>query len=416
MSSNYIELNGKRYNALTGEMLAQPPAGGHKAAAQPAKSTTHSTASTARGHGLIDGFVGSGVKNHPALPTKAPSASHASATASTAVALSKPVSKPIMDIRRSPGNNTVHHQPEHSKTLMRTAVKKPMPTLKRTLKTHTRTDILATVPQHHLAPKPSIRTIDEKRLKHARQVAKSQLISRFGHVDFPARATPVSGVRTPAQTALAKAIQTTHQSRGADIKPVYASSAAVAQPSMDIFEQALARANGHKETYVKPKKQLKHAAKKRSFGRKLTTAGAAVLAVLLIGGFIAYQNTANIEMRIASTKAGMHAQLPGYKPAGFTASNFTYDTGAVAVNFHNNHDGRTYKVIQKLSNWDSNALASEYVASVAGTSYHTLQAGGRTIYAYGNNNATWVDSGVWYTITSDGALSTSQLLDLARSI
>lgn len=306
---------------------------------------------------------------------------------------------------------------------MRKAVKKPAPSLKRTLKMQTRTDILAKVPAHLVVPKHSIQTIDERRMKHAHLVAKSNLISRFGAVQpLPAshRAETQAAASSPTTAAIKQAIKVTPR---ADIKPVYASTAAMpaikSQPSLDIFEQALARANSHKQTYTAPKKQVKHKAmkaKKHGFGRKLATTGAVALAVLLVGGFIAYQNTANIEMRLASSKAGIHASLPSYKPAGFAASGFMYDTGAVAVNFHNSADGRTFKVVQKSSNWNSDTLANEYVASVAGSDYRTVDSGGRTIFAYGNNNATWVDGGIWYTVTSDGSLSSSQLLDLARSM
>ncbi|HET8709431.1 MAG TPA: hypothetical protein VFL85_04080 [Candidatus Saccharimonadales bacterium] len=396
-SNHYIELNGKRYNALTGEMIAR------------------TKPSAAQGK-VIDGFV----KAKPAAAKPTPTAH----VVKPVVPVAKPAAQPVKavrtmsDISRSPARHAVRRPQEHSKTLMRKSVKKPAPSLKRSVKTHTRTDILAKVPEHAIVPKHSIQTIDERRLKHAHQVAKSELISRFGHIQLPEPASRPVETHAPATAAIKQVIKTTPQK---DIKPVYASTAAAmpgtkAQPSLDIFEQALAHANSHKQTYAAPKKSLKHRTKKRSLGRKLATTGAVGLAVLLLGGFIAYQNTANIEMRLASSKAGIHAALPGYKPAGFTASNFMYDTGAVAVNFHNNKDGRTYKVVQKTSNWNSDTLANEYVASVAGSNYHTTDAGGRTIFTYGNNNATWVDGGIWYTVTSDGALSSSQLLDLARSM
>lgn len=402
-TNHYIELNGKRYNALTGEVVGTIAAGAHpKHAAAKAK--------------VIDGFM----KATPKHTVKKPAVPVANlAAVKLTAATTKPV-RTINDIQRSQARNASRRTQEHSKTLMRTSVKKPAPGLKRTLKTHTRTDILAKVPQHVLIPKRSIQTIDERRLKHARQVAKSKLISRFGTIQLPPASSQPTPVHHATTAAIQAAIKATPQK---DIKPVYAATAAAmpvpaqrTQPSLDIFEQALTRANSHKQTYTAPKKGLKHTAKRHSFRRKLVTTGAMALAVLLVGGFITYQNTANIEMRIASSKAGIHASLPSYKPVGFAPNGFIYDTGAVAVNFHNNNDGRTYKIVQKASNWDSDALANEYVATVANDDYRTVQAGGRTIFTYGNNNAAWVDSGIWYTVTSDGALSSSQLLDLAKSL
>jgi hypothetical protein len=408
-TKNYIELNGKRYDAATGELLAHVPLAAHKVTTSVTAIARVKAASRGK---VIDGFIKTTSKTN-----RQPTAHHTKPVAThqvTQSAASKTVAtaKPIMDVYRATGQHVAHHQPERSKTLMRKAVKRPMPSLKSTLKPQTRTDILAKVPAHHLLTKLSSHHIDEKRLKRAERVAKNNLVSRFGTVQITTHASrPIQTHTRPTVPII-----TTHNQ---DIKPVYASSAASiarTQPSLDIFEQALARANSHKETFVDPKK-LKHATKKhRGIGRKLINTGASIMAVLLIGGFIAYQNTANIQMRVASAKAGFHANMPGYKPAGFAVGKFNYAAGYVAVNFHSNSDNRVFNITQKVSNWNSASLLSEYVSNAAGKSYQTLDASGRTIYTYGNNNATWMDSGVWYNVTSNGALSTSQLVDLATSM
>jgi hypothetical protein len=121
-------------------------------------------------------------------------------------------------------------------------------------------------------------------------------------------------------------------------------------------------------------------------------------------------------MRLASNKAGVHATLPSHKPTGFAAVKFSYGNGFVTVDYHNTGNGQDYRVTQTASNWNSDALYHEYVTATAGKNYDTVRTGGRTIYTYGNHNATWVDGGIWYNITSDGALNKNDLIDVATSL
>lgn len=421
-TKNYIELNGKRYDATTGALItsvAAPKPSAAKAATKttiksPAKSIAKSTGGKA-----IDSF------RHPSskAPAKAPNVKAAPAKTAAPVA-AKPIAKPVMDVRRAPASNIARRKQQHSQTLMRKSVKRPAPGLKRVAKTQTRTDILAKVPKQQVAPKISIRRVDEKRLKRATGTSKSQLINHFNMpavtlAPKPAVKPLATTITTPkaAPKATKPTIATLHRS---DIRPVYAASAAPVAPrqaSMDIFEQALARANSHKETAIDPKKLARTKKKKSSRrARRIISSAAAALAVLVIGGFIAVQNTANLKMHLASSRAGVHATLPAHKPSGFAAVKFSYGNGFVTVDYHNTGNGQDYQVTQTASNWNSDALYNEYVAATAGKNYDTVQTGGRTIYTYGNHNATWVDGGIWYNITSDGTLSKSDLIDVAKSM
>jgi hypothetical protein len=393
-TKNTIELNGKRYDALTGKLL----------------SHVGETVDT----------VAVNVKHHVKKPG---TAAHHLKTTDGITHLSKPAlaapSKTggqVMDIRRAPAGHIKHHRPEPSKTLMRKVVKKPEPSLKRHVKSQPRTDILAKTPAHVLVPKASLHHIDPTRLKRAEHIAKNNLVSRFGQVSTPVvqhTSHVARQVKHDVNTVIAGV-----SSEISSIQPVYAATVdAVSRPSMDIFEQALARANSHKETYIDPKKAHKTAKRKqRHLTKQIARSGSMALAVLLVAGFIAYQNTANLTMRVASSKAGFHANMPGFKPSGFAVGKFTYGKGFVAVNFHSNSDSRTFNLTQKVSSWDSEALLDEFVSDASGKSYQTLEASGRTIYTYGNNNATWVDHGVWFNVESNGSLSTTQLVNLAASM
>jgi hypothetical protein len=387
-TNHTIELNGKRYDALTGKLLSTSSSSTQKVAV----SVTH----------------------HVKKPGAA--AHHIRVTTSNIPAKS---TGKIMDIRRAPAGHINHHRPEASKTLMRKIVKKPEPSLKRSVKTQPRTDILAKTPAHLLVPKASMHHIDDTRLKRAEHVAKNTMVSRFGQVSAPVKhhaAQTAHQIKHDVDAVIA-GVSTEINS----IQPVYAATVdAVGRPSMDIFEQALARANSHKETYIDPKKAAKHAKHKNSSrhsaGKRLVRNGAFALSALLIAGFIAYQNTANLTMRVASSKAGFHANMPGFKPSGFAVGKFQYGIGYVAVNYHSNSDNRSFSIVQKVSSWDSESLLNEFVSSAPGKSYQTLQASGRTIYTYGNNNATWVDHGVWFNVQSNGSLSNAQLVNLATSM
>jgi hypothetical protein len=408
-TNTIIELNGKRYDALTGALLSPAKPSHHP--------TIHHTASSKHHSGkTVDGIVRRTAKPQPSAAAKVAT----TPAAAPAAPKTAPKAAPVMDIKRNV-HHAAHRKTDRSHTLMRTAVKKPAPSLRRTVKAHApRSDVLAKVPEHHVAAKLSVRHVDARRLKRAERIAKNKLVSRFGHVEMPK--TVHHGAKPHAASSSLPVIQgLSFASDQINVEPVFAATAQAANnaahASMDIFEQALLRASSHKESYVSPK-HAKKAAKKprRSFAKRLASTSAGVVAVVALLGFFAYQNTANITMRIASSKAGFAATLPEHRPSGFSAGAFAYHSGYVAVNFKSNSDNRAFTITEKVSNWNSQTLLSEYVASNVGKDYHKLESGGRTIYTYGNNNATWVDKGIWYDVQSGGNLSTSQLLGIATSM
>lgn len=131
-SSNIIEVNGRQYDAISGQLLS---------------------AAT------------------PVMAEVAP--------AELAVAAAPSVSAPAK-------KQSVHHQAPHaarsqetSKTLMRHSVHKPSGSLKRHTKAHSSTDHVMKQPAHSVAPKHSVRRIDGRRVERAKKVGKSQTISHF---------------------------------------------------------------------------------------------------------------------------------------------------------------------------------------------------------------------------------------------
>lgn len=179
----------------------------------------------------------------------------------------------------------------------------------------------------------------------------------------------------------------------------------------DIFEQAIAYARSHEQPSPNPLNQKAKRANRRA--KRVVGVFASVLMVAFLGGFIFWQNRADIELQLASARSGVPASMPAYKPAGYAVKGLTYSPGTVTIGFQGGSGN--FNVTQKSSNWDSETLLQNYVAT-SGQAYNAYQAAGRTVYVYGNGNATWVNGGIWYQINDNGLLSKDQLINLATSM
>jgi len=195
---NVIQIDGQRYDTLTGEALD-----GSKPAAAPAHKRSESAKT---------------------IPVH------------TAAASKKPV-------RRAPAHNQHAHPPASSRTLMRRAVKKPAPSSR--LKAHGHTDALARRSLPTIEVKPSLSRLDESRLRHARHVAKSRLISRFSPLLTEPTPRPAP---TPAQSTTSK--------RPPTPKPRPAAKSKHPSTTADLLERALQQANSYQELPPKPRRKL----------------------------------------------------------------------------------------------------------------------------------------------------------------
>lgn len=284
------------------------------------------------------------------------------------------------------------HKPVASSTLMRQSVKKPVAATRKhgqaqgdlSLVKRSETAVLA---------KKSAGRLDDRRLQKAKRVPKSELIQHFA----PLTSDSFVPVQVQPQAAAAPLAA----------KRPMAAPAPAAKPktSADLLERALKNATSHE--------QKSPAKRRRKAGRKTALAGA-VLAVAFIG-LVSSQEISNVRLHIASAKAGFNVGLPDYKPAGFSLGQLNYSPGSAATTFKSNSDQRTYTITQKTSDWDSQSLRDNFVVS-QDKNYQTADAGGRTVYVYGNGNATWVNGGIWYVVQSDGSLTSQQLTQLAGSI
>lgn len=368
-------------------------------------------------HGrVIDGFIRKGHGAPASATVIKPTAKPTPKVVSGAKpGASQSVGKTVknFDIKRGAKTQLKAHTPERPKTLMRHVVQKPKATMKPAIKTTAPSEMMARPTSAIAKPlekKLSVTQVNPFRLARSRHVAKSHHIRRFQE---PARATA-------AQAALAARTQVNPSARpnqyatqvirqnGRGEQAINAAPAPVRQQesAADIFEAALAHATSHEQ----PAPVRRHSVRRK----RLVNVLAGVGAFLLIGGFIGYLNMTNIELRVASMRAGFHAELPNYQPNGYAlAGGIESSEGRVAMSFRSGDS--SYTVTQEASDWNSSTLLDQ-TSLEQGKPTQTIQSKGRTIYIYDDSNATWVNGGVHYRVSGNAALDADELVALATSM
>jgi hypothetical protein len=323
----------------------------------------------------------------------------------SAAPISAPKVQPtvISDIIRPGGNPLSPKYPTRSSTLMRNVVNKP--NLKSEPKISAQA-MLMTEPSTVVLPKQVASSVDPDREKRAKLNAQSELISRF-------RSTSSNSSETLPAQPIAKQPAAPITPPAPEQPPqLYTPlDPQVDQPSMSIIEKSLAAA----PVYEVPKIHRKTKVKKSKAKKVMSYALVASLLVVLGGGIFAYKNFDRIGFYVASSQAGFHATLPGYSPSGYTMASVSSASGIIQSNFKSNSDSRNYSLNEKTSSWSSDDLLNNYVSGISSGSYQTINSGGKTIYIYGNRNATWVNNGIWYVITSNNSLSDNQLVQIATT-
>lgn len=370
---NYIELNGKIYDPKTGRPVHETA---HKKHVSPVRNRTNPK--------VVDGFV--------RRPKKTAPQQH-----------EKHLSKPARNFkpRTTASHNAIgRHAPEHAKTLMRQVVKKP--------------SIETAIPHNTHAPRIDKRS---NRLQRAQSIPKSTSISRFTHSSH----TTIRKISRPLSVQhpkkhLSTANTPSHQMAVKHNSPSSHKPQSSNSRTEKIVATALRNATAHEASQQLHKKPKKRFGGLLPIYSKRTRLASTALAVLLLGGFFVYQNIPNLSMKIAAQRAGFEARLPGYQPAGFALKGpIQYSPGKISVNFKSNSDERNFHITQQVSNWNSQALVDNFIAS-NNKQYQTVEQKGKTIYIYDSTNATWVSGGTWYQIEGNSSLSSDQLLSIADSL
>jgi len=305
--------------------------------------------------------------------------------------------------RQHTAAKAVHHKTQRSQTLMRNVVKKPLKTpglhsVNGPLATKNMQSMSGITKPHH---KPLITTdISIGRAIRADHTSKSALVSKFGNSPISSAKTAVVPVAPAPSQATPNPVTLRKQTTQAN----------------SLFEKAMAASDSHTQPAHQLPGKLDKISNRLNLSRRALTFTSVSLLFVIVGSLAAYQGVPVISMKLASSRAGVRAGLPGYQPAGFSiAGPIESKPGEVKIDYKSNSDDRSYQVVQRSSNWNSQALLDNFIASNR-KSYQTVESNGRTIYVYEAGNASWVDGGIWYQINGSKTLSSDQLLNLAKSL
>lgn len=364
-----IEINGRKYDALTGRIIEDGSA-----------TTGHKTSPVAHhsSGGVIDGFQ-----------------------------------KPKQKLHSSVSSTSQHHshkKTQKSQTLARHIVKKPAPgqpqkatgpiePAPRSLAiAETRTSLLGKTPKD--------------RLKRAGTTKQSKAVTRFSSTNNAPKPilTPNLAVERE-QVAQAMPVPS-----AAPPLAAHHTSNAGHHTKKQPFTHPLAGANSHLAAPPKKRRLHQKVADRLNVSSKILSASAACLAIIFLAGFFAYQRIPNVSMKVAASRAGFQGTIPSNTPAGYAFNGpITYEKDVIVLKYKSNSDTRQFQIVQRPSDWNSEALLKNFV-STANMRYQTYNDRGLTVYVMDKNNAAWVNKGIWYTLSGTNTLSTEQVLAMAASM
>jgi len=178
-----------------------------------------------------------------------------------------------------------------------------------------------------------------------------------------------------------------------------------------LLDEALVRADAHKK--MMRKRSLNPFVRFNRLPKWLS-----IIIVFLIlaaaAAVIAWRDVPAVAIKVAGQQAHVSAGLPAYVPTGFSvAGPISHTNNTVTVKYKNGSYG--YDITQRSSSWNSASLAANVLAPNSQVQTSLVQ--GTTVYIYGDqNNATWVNNGVWYTLKNNASLSSDQILRIVQSL
>ena len=370
-SVSVIEVNGNRYDAVTGQVLG---------AAKKMAAQVKNPAS-----GVIDGLV-----RKPAL----------SIVSSVKPGLNS-VRPDRSNLRQRYKSAPGRRQTQRSQTLMRSLVSKPSGVIKKA-------DSAAKFYKSRTAE------ISPVRASRAKTVAKNAKVEHFGK---SAPKNPESFTRPRLVSRSSdRALVTLPQAKPmkAVAAPLPSMVTSVSHQNLErLLDHALMQADAHKMALRARAKGWRRV----MLAPKWLSIGATSVAFALLVGFFAWQNIPQVSIRLANARAHVSASVPAYTPMGYGVTGpIKADSNQVTINYKaasQNKGG--YAITQQASNWDSSSVAANAVPS--GTQVQSSQVNGTTVYIYGqSNDATWVNHGVLFNLQDKANLSSDQILKIANGL
>lgn len=392
------------YDAITGKVMgagsAPPVRGGQNIDGFFRSRTT--TTPTKKSPPISDNITVLGTTHHAPKPHRSRAVNHArvhtpqpAKTVGVRVAATVSHSQKLT-VHRTPSNpnHAKAHVTQHSKTLMRTAVKRPAPSFHK--QANTVGSLQHAVPSL-IVPKKSVASLDEERLVRAQQTGKSPYVAHHG-----------AQVRAVQPQIAALSVQPVPEPSATP--PVATPSPTPTNKPTDIFEHALANASHFVDT------QAHRAHFKKKARRHAVSMAASVLALAVIAGFAAYQNSSGLQFKVASMQAGFSTKMPNLNAAGFAYNGVKASDSKLTVGFSD--ASGNYQLTEAPTNWsDQDMIQSVGATDASGKPiYSTVQAGDVQVYRFDNTQATWVQNGQWYTVTGTGALSDQQVQNLVKHV
>ena len=380
-NSSVIEINGNRYDAVTGQLI-----GVVKRLTDPLRGPTAGL--------VIDGFT----RKSPTIvrPDK-------QSKKTMKISTSKDYPKhPPLKVRLKQSAQNIHLKTQRPKTLMRSGVVKPP-----------RTSSSDTI------PKPQVRsaTVSPARVTRIQGIAKNQKVRRFKQSLSVAAKKPAKQVASVGEIISAPSTALVSASRTIAVAPAMPSMiTSVSHHQLErMLDEALTKADSHKQAL---KEQLN--GKRRWQGFKFVPRWLIITAIvlaLLAGGFLVWRNVPQVSMRIAAARSHIDASMPNYTPSGFSfAGPINTVSGAVTMHFKaNTNNAKTFAITQEKSGLDSSSLAANITPK--DFQVQTSEVNGSTVYIYGSgNDAVWVNNGVLYTIKDKADLDSNQILKIAQGL
>lgn len=373
---NTISLNGKIYDVASGTLVNKLPALTKK---HWAKSKTKKSD---RSNKVVDGFT---------APKSTP-------------AQAKQTIKPKHHVRRSIRHITPRKL-DRPKTLMRGLVRKPNP--------HDKPKVHKVSSPLKPAKADDRPATSSDRIKRAAIIKRSKHVVRFAPPgsNIIKKTMPLM-VKSPSQHKSVKkqkpTITETTKSFKSDVR-------ALTKPAGNLFSRGVERATSHEQILADKPKKTRALIRKLKLEKRSSKIAFTVIISLIVFGALFWNFLPNIQIKIASVRAGFSATLPSYTPAGYSRQAIEYSKGEVSVIYKSNSDDREFSLVQTVSSWSSESLADNYVKTKA-KQYQTVEEQGKTIYTFDDSNATWVNGGVWYKISSNDNLNNEQLLKIADSL
>jgi hypothetical protein len=387
-----IEINGRKYDARTGNIIIDPSKG-----ARPEEKATAGNPPATFSRPVIDGVR----KNRP-------SSQPYSRTVSALGQITKPRFQAASQVttKSAPTVYASQRHLEKSTTLLRKAVQKPFAKGQ----IHG-VSSLTDSPNRPAATFSKVKSaMTEPQIVESFKNSLSPMVNKFAPRTLPGAQRPkiVSSLQVaePPETSSATP----------PVPPALIPKHKSNKQKQEVFKHTKVPCINFKSRGLERKNGFSRTLKRVRLNPKIAAVCAGFIAVLLIGGFLAYQKVPSVAIRIAAGSAGFNGHLPNSIPSGYGFKGpIEFSKGVISLNYHSASDQKKFTITQKPTTWTSDSLLTNYLIATKAR-YQTYRDKGLTVFVFNEGNATWVDKGIWYNLTGEGALSSDQILTIAGSM